>query len=100
MKTDEDTPENWMQLGNSQLVQLLRPLGFWLRDRGLARQVHRIWDTRATNGQYWEMHGWAVGPFVVPFHAPRRNSLEEMTTPQVLEMWDLATRILGYRAFE
>jgi hypothetical protein len=87
MNTNNDTPENWMQLGKSALVRFLRPLGIWLRDKRLARHVHRIWDTRSTNGQYWEMYAWSIGPLVIPFSAPRRNQIEEWTTPRVLALW-------------
>lgn len=89
-KTHTDTPERWIRLGNSTLVRVLRPLGFWLRDKGIAQHVHRVWDTRESNGQYWEMHAWALGALVIPFSAPRRNGLEEMTSKVVLEIWKRA----------
>lgn len=92
MNSIDDTPESWEQLGRSALVRLLWPIGVWLRDKGLARHVHRVWDTRKTNGQYWEMFAWAIGPVVVPFSEPRRNQIEEWTTPRVLELWKALER--------
>ena len=94
MTTNDDTPESWAQLGSSALVRLLWPIGIWLRDKGFARHVHRVWDTRSTNGQYWEMYAWAIGPVVVPFSAPYRNQIEEWTTPRVLKLWQAFERRL------
>ena len=77
----------WTWVGASHLAKKLRPLGLRLRDAGCARHVHKIWDMRKTNGQYWEMYGWGIGPIVIPFSVPRRNTIEEMTTPEVLRFW-------------
>lgn len=74
-------------LGDSLLVERLRPGALWLRDNGYTKQAHLIWDHRSTTGQYWELFGCRIGPVVWPFSAPRRNKIEEWTTPRVLALW-------------
>lgn len=79
----------WKLIGRLSIIKELRPLGLWLRDRGFARNAHLEWDTRKENGEFWEFHGWRIGPFVVPFGEPRRNRIMEWTTPQVIAVWKL-----------
>jgi hypothetical protein len=83
---DTDLPEDWVRLGGSWVVRVLRPAGLWLRDKGWAKHVYRVWDRREVNGEYWEMFGWRIGRMVIPFSGPRRNRLKEMTTPQTLQL--------------
>lgn len=97
MTPTDDTPEDWMRLGGGWLARLLRPLGLWLCDRGYAKQVRRTWNY--TNGQFWEMHAWQVGPLVVPFSPLFRNKLEEITTPEILAFW-MSTPIRSFRPSE
>jgi len=92
----EDSPHDWERFANSWAVRLLRPLGLWLLNRRLVSHVHFEWDLREETGEFWELYGWRAGPIIIPFSGPRRNSVMEMTTPEVLAIWK---QLMGHPKF-